>query len=378
MRLVADAGLWSTGPAPAPVPLAAVIEVDGAVLSWTVDSAPESPAQITLTDPARAEWLWRVVGEPGHRAVAEAAGSAPPDDAAALELQGLEVLPGSLQALRRLALGHWLRRFWPESTREAIAGLDPAVLDVELAVATVSCEDFFGDGTLDSDVAGLLAPHAGAIERLLATGDPRIVELARRGVDLVADMGLDAPGWSAVADVIDELATAPAIATGRQDDYALAAGTGVVAEPVEVIARGVASVSFSGVPVAVFDAAEDTVRWTIAVQDGQVVAMIGALTLGRQSPEGIPVLLRHNGFRGDGALDAQGRERLVLVGDGGEPITPAQAWDSDWAAAAVIVGVEVDEPAEIRDRIRRFARQRLAAPQPDAFLAEILAAESDY
>ncbi len=221
------------------------------------------------------------------------------------------MLPGSLQALRRPGTGHWLRRFWPESAREAIAGLDPAVLDVELAVATVSCEDFFGDGTLDSDVAGLLAPHAAAIESLVATGDPRIVELARRGVDLVADMGLDAPGWSAVADVIDELATAPAIAAGRQDDYALAAGTSLAAEPVEVIARGVASVSFSGVPVAVFDAAEDSVRWTVAVQDGQVVAVIGALTLGRQSPEGIPVILRNNGFRGTGALDARGRERLV-------------------------------------------------------------------
>lgn len=377
MKLVVDSGLWSTGPAPAPVPLAAVIEVDGAVLSWTVDSPSEAAAQITLTDPARADWLYRVVGESGHRLLAEATGSAPPDDAAAVELPGLDVLPGSLAPLHRLALGHWLRRFWPESIQEAIAGLDPALLDAELAVATVEAEDFFGDGTLDSDVAELLAPHAAAVELRVASGDPRIVELARRCVDLVEEMGLDAPGWSAVADAIEDLAM-PSGVRGRQDDYALAAGRGVGTDPIEVIARGVASTTFSGVPAAVFDAADDTVGWTIAVQDGQATAVLSTLTLGRQSPAGIPVVLRCNGIRADGALDAQGRATLPLVDGAGGPLTPPVAWDTDWTAVTVIVGVEVDEPAEVRARIRRFARDRLASPRPDAFLAEILAAESDY
>ncbi len=67
-----------------------------------------------------------------------------------------------------------------------------------------------------------------------------------------------------------------------------------------------------------------------------------------------------------------------LVGDDGEPITPAQAWDSDWSAARGDVGVEVDEPAETRDRIRRFAPAAVGCAPADAFLAEILAAESDY
>ncbi|WP_059019336.1 hypothetical protein [Mycobacterium sp. M26] len=377
MKLVVDSGLWSTGPAPAPVPLAAVIEVDGAVLSWTVDAPPGAAAQITLTDPARADWLWRIVGESGHRLLAEATGSAPPDDAAAVELPGLDVLPGSLAPLHRLALGHWLRRFWPESIQEAIAGLDPALLDAELAVATVEAEDFFGDGTLDSDVAELLAPHAAAVELLVASGDPRIVELAGRCVDLVEEMGLDAPGWSAVAEAIEDLAVSSGV-PGRQDDYALAAGRGVGIDPVEVIARGVASTTFSGVPAAVFDAADDTVGWAIAVQDGQATAVLSTLTLGRQSPEGIPVALRCKGIRAEGALDSQGRATLPLVDEAGGPVTPSLAWDTDWSATTVIVGVEVDEPAEVRARIRRFARDRLASPRPDAFLAEILAAESDY
>jgi len=38
----------------------------------------------------------------------------------------------------------------------------------------------------------------------------------------------------------------------------------------------------------------------------------------------------------------------------------------------------VDESTQTRDRVRAFARDRLAVPEADAFLAEILAAESDY
>lgn len=377
MRLVADGGLWSIGPAPAPVPLAAVVEVDGAVLAWTVD-APEAAARITLTDPGRADWWWRVVGEAGHHALVEAAGSAPPDAAAVLDLPGIDVRPGSLEPLRRVALGHWLRRFWPESIRDAIAALDPAVLDAELAVATIGAEDFFGDGTLDSDITDLLAPHAATFVELVAGGDPRIVELARRCVDLVEEMGLLAPGWSAVADAIEVLSTVPSAAAGRQDDYALAAGRDTMAESAGVIARGAASMTYSGVPGSVFDAAEDTVRWTIAVQDGQAVAVLSTLTLGRGTPDGISIRLRNNKFRAEGALDAQGRATLPLLGAAGEPLMAAQAWDADWTATTVTVGAEVDETAEVRERIRRFARNRLAEPRPGAFLAEILAAESDY
>ena len=61
MRLVADSGLWRTGPSTAQTPLVAVLEVSGAVLSWTVDDPPGAGStQITFTDLARADWLWRV------------------------------------------------------------------------------------------------------------------------------------------------------------------------------------------------------------------------------------------------------------------------------------------------------------------------------
>ena len=53
------------------------------------------------------------------------------------------------------------------------------MLDVEVALLTAAAQDFFGDDTLDSDVAGLLAPHAAALITHVAAGDPRVVDLAR-------------------------------------------------------------------------------------------------------------------------------------------------------------------------------------------------------
>ena len=91
MRLVADSGLWSTGHHWRHPQLIAVLEVSGAVLSWTVDD-PSAAAQITFTDPARADWFWRVLGESGHSALAAALDGRTPD--AAVELTGVNVLPG--------------------------------------------------------------------------------------------------------------------------------------------------------------------------------------------------------------------------------------------------------------------------------------------
>ena len=61
MRLVADSGLWSTGPRAESTPLVAVLEVSGAVLSWTVDD-PSGAASIAFTDLPEADWLWRILG----------------------------------------------------------------------------------------------------------------------------------------------------------------------------------------------------------------------------------------------------------------------------------------------------------------------------
>ncbi|TDO12193.1 hypothetical protein EV580_3919 [Mycobacterium sp. BK086] len=371
MRLVADSGLWRIGPTVAEVPLVAVVEVDGAVLAWTVDESQEQAAQITLTDADRADWLWRVLGESGHRAVATAAVQ-PTEPAATVDLSDVEVTSGALDSLRRLAIGHWLRRWWPASIRDGIAGLDPALLDAEIALATAQSDDFVGEDSLDADIHALLAPHATALTLHLLVGDPRVVELVTRCVRLAEDVGVDGPGWAELSDAVENMA-APATASAHRDDYALAAGSDAGPTPDGLIARGVTSLAWSGVPGGLFDAAENTVSWAVAGDDNGVTAALHVAVIGPGSPVGIPITLRCNGFTASGALDESGRATVEFA-----DTTAAAAWDQDWSATAVVVGAETSEAPESRERARRFARQRLAEPGPDAYLAEILAAESDY
>ncbi|WP_319434081.1 hypothetical protein [Mycobacterium sp. RTGN5] len=376
MRLVAESGLWRIGPAVAPVPLVAVVEVDGAVLAWTVDET-QTQAQITLTDADRADWLWRVLGESGHRAVAAAAARTP-EQAAGVDLSDVNVDHGALDGLRRLAIGHWLRRWWPASIRDGIAGLDATLLDAEIALATGGAEEFVGEDALDADIGALLAPHAAVLTLHLQLGEPRVVDLVVRCVALAQDVGVDAPGWSELADAVEGLAASPAPAAAHRDDYALAAGTDTGPAPAGLIARGVSSMAWSAVPGGVFDAAEDTVSWAVTADGDRAKAVLHVAVVGPGSPDGIPIALRCNGFTASGALDASGRASVELVDATGQPAAIANAWDQDWSATTVVVGAETTEAAEARERVRLFARNRLAEPGPDAYLAEILAAESDY
>ncbi|MET0698879.1 MAG: hypothetical protein ABWY93_04370 [Mycobacterium sp.] len=368
MKLTIESGLWRTAADAAPGPLVAVLEVSGAVLSWTVDQ-PGAP-EFTFTDPHRADWLWQVIGESGHVAIA-AALAAPAQST--VDLPALTVSQEATDRLRRLALGHWLRRWWPASRRDGIAGLDPALLAAELAVLTAAAGDFFSDDTLDSDVADLLAPHAEALATQMLAGDPRIVALVRRAAELADDLGLD--GWG---DLLAALEDSPTDRwTGRRDDYALAAGADPGSRGQAVLAAGVSSVRWSAVPPGIFDAAEDTVDWAVEVVDARAVATVRVAAIA--PPDGIAVRLRSGAISGSAALDADGRAMFALADSA--PLTETAAWDHNWSGITVAVGVEsagAGESPEIRDRIRQFARQRLQRPTPDAYLAEIVAAESDY
>lgn len=363
MKLAIDSGLWSTGTLTAPTPLLAVLEVSGAVLSWTVDADPAEPPVIAFTDPARADWLWRVVGESGHVAVVDALRSR--DPAQSLELGDVTVLAGSVDAARRLAIGHWLRRWWPASDRDGIAPLDRALLDAEIALLTVAAEDYFTDDTIDADVVGLLRPHVAKLNSLVADGDPRIRTLVDRCRELAADIGLH---WAADASVV----------TGRRDDYALAAGAPDGSSGRGAVADGVSTVNWSAVPPGIFDAAEDTVVWTaVSATDTVTVAVQVALS-GPDQADGIDAQLRCGDYRGTGVLDADGRAVLPVFGPDGQPLTETQAWNLDWSAAEVWIGAGAGESPQTRDRVRAVARSRLAGGADDAYLAEILAAESDY
>jgi hypothetical protein len=378
MRLVADSGLWRTGATTAPTPLTAVLEVSGAVLSWTIDD-PSDAAQITFTDLSRADWLWRVLGESGHVALASAVGGA--EQAHSIELTGVDIMPGSVDPLRRLAIGHWLRRWWPASRRDGIAGLDRALLDAEVALLTVGTQGFFTDDTLDSDVAQLLAPHAAALQAHAHSGDPRILDLVRAGAGVADEAGVDDDGWPELYAALDDSSVILSMRTGRRDDYALAAGADSSRRGAPPIARGVASVNWMAVPPGIFDAGEETVAWVVEMAGEAVVAVVRAAIIGPDPATGIGVRLRSGAITGVGVLDADGRATLPLVDGQQRPLTESAAWDHDWQATSVIIGAQVrgsSETRETRERVRRWVRARLDRPADDAFLAEILASEAAY
>lgn len=380
MRLVADSGLWRTGPATAQTPLTAVLEVSGAVLSWTVDD-PSGAAQITFTDLSRADWLWRVLGESGHVALASALAAAEgaTDQAHSVELTGVDIVPGSVDPLRRLALGHWLRRWWPASRRDGIAGLDRALLDVEVALLTNGAQGFFADDTLDSDVAQLLAPHAAALFMHARSDDPRVLDLVRAGAGVADEAGVDGIGWPELHVALDDSSAELSTPSRHQDDYALAAAGDTGARGATAIAGGVASINWSAVPPAIFDAGEDTVDWVVEAAGAAPVAVVRAAVIGPDPAAGMEVRLRSGAISGTGVLDADGRATLPLVDGQQRPVTESAAWDHDWTATSVTVGADVaGETRETRERVRDWARARLDRPGDDAFLAEILAAESAY
>ena len=396
MRLVADSGLWSTGPRVAPTPLAAVLEVSGAVLSWTIDDPRGSVGtRITFTDPSRADWLWRVLGESGHVAVAAALQGREANEARTIDVAGVSAPftalsygmlrvhmgTGSVDRLRRLAIGHWLRRWWPASHRDGIAGLDRALLDAEIAVLTAEAQEFFTDDTLDSDVEELLAPHASALTAHVRAGDPRVLELAHAAAELAETIGADGSGWAELSATLDgSAAPGPVVVDlagtiGARADNALAAGPAPRRPGAAAIARGVGSIRWGAVPPDIFDAAENTIDWRIEIADSVPVAVVHTTVTGPAPASGVAVRLRSETVSGTGVLDADGRATLPLVNAHSQPMTESAAWDHDWAGTLVTIGADVDESQQTRERIRRFARARLDRPATGAFLAEILAAE---
>jgi hypothetical protein len=164
----------------------------------------------------------------------------------------------------------------------------------------------------------------------------------------------------------------------RRDDYALAAGPDPGRNPASAIATGADSVNWAAVPPGIFDAAERTLGWRVEALDGVTKAVVRAELSGPGLASGIAVRLRSGDLGGSGVLDADGVAVFPLADAQRQPVTESAAWDHDWRSTAVMVGADVRESPQTRERIRDFARARLREPASDAFLAEVLAAESDY
>ena len=232
---------------------------------------------------------------------------------------------------------------------------------------TAAAEDFFTDETFDSDVAALVRPHAAALSAHLQGGDPRVIELVRTCADLANDVGIAFGEADGVAQ--------------RRDDYALAAGPDAGRHRSSAIVTGADSVIWGAVPPGIFDAAEKTVAWRIEAADGVAKAVIRVELSGAGLAAGIAVRLRSDALGGTGVLDVDGIAAFPIVDQEQRPVAESAAWDHDWRSTAVTIGAdrnELMESPQTRERIRDFARTRLRGQAPDTFLAEVLAAESDY
>ncbi|WP_301546723.1 hypothetical protein [Gordonia sp. X0973] len=336
-------------PADSPPWTSSVLEVSGGALRWEL-LEPSAPPRLLLWAPEEAGWLWRIVGETGHVEVATT-------ETAEVTITA----PAELDLLRRLAWGHWLRRWWPASSIDAIDELPSTVLDVEVALLTVDAEGYFDDDGFDGDPHAVLAAHDEATIDALAThADPRVRELRQRWFELRASEATDDLG----------------VPSGSVDDYALAAGAAASGDTTSGIAHGRGSLPWEAAPAHVFDAAEDTVRWTIDAAPNAVAEIEVALLPGRTAtPLRVGLSLPDPPLSVHAELTPDGRAQIPL------PLTAAQAWAADWSSLTCTVGgVDGRTARGLREQVRGIVRQRISGADGGIplFVAEQLLADADY
>ncbi|WP_329348181.1 hypothetical protein OG226_05810 [Streptomyces sp. NBC_01261] len=405
IRIAADpatAAVPATGPAAAPDFARAVLDVAGAVLTWSVLGDPVPPVA-EIHDVGRAQqWLWAVYGERVAGAV---------HACAAAELADVGV-PSDLTPLAgraaRLGFGHWAARWWPASHLDGIPALQPDVLGLELAALTHECQQLFDDegDQPDDCVAELVGDHRVALDPLIqwwhatppSTDTARQLESVLRSVDDAADSaGLDGPALRRLRSALDRPRRPDGTPVDlvtlfvRHDDYALAAGDPLVAGG-RLIARGSGTNDWRRYPPGFVDAAETAVSWTARAFGArrrievEVVAHIAAPVTA------VPLAaeVRVN----DGPRNRVPLSRRVDVWTGRADLDlPAGETQPHIELGVLLPGFDPGpgpEGGADRDSIRALIRRRLAtAAQSDAhnspphedayrpFLAEITAATTD-
>ena len=220
-----------------------------------------------------------------------------------------------LVTLRKFAHGLWLRDWWPASP-PAFPALDVRSLDHELA------------------------------------------ELAEE-LELVLD-----------DEVLPGLSRSLQVPAASRADFALVAAGAARPDEEGAIASGTAAVAWQGVPRGALDAIEYPIRWSVDAAPDPTIRIQASTPGEPRRAEGLRVVVEMAGRQlAEGTLDANARVGLPLA------LTAGEAWAADWTGLKVTVGVDVDEPAELRERIRQFARSRRGATDGLAFAAE---ADDDY
>ncbi|UGT45395.1 hypothetical protein LTV02_19270 [Nocardia yamanashiensis] len=342
-----------------------VLEVAGGHLTWNVLDGRLLPAAVIDDVDAAQDWVWAIYGEPIALALADAHPAenptapgvhlAVPGDHPAIpggETATPALLPLAVSA-RRLAYAHWAARWWPASTLDGIAALDPALLDRDIAALTEEC-------------------------------DPLVA-----GADAIAPE---------IAALIESFP--------RASDYALAAGSEPPHPDALTLARGTNGWDWRDCPPGLIDASERAVSWQLTRAAGANSVTV-SVTAAPGTPAAVPAHLRPwariipaGSGNGNGTGGAQSGEqpRAAIESDETALRLSGDAWIGTIAlhVPESIARVDIRVPGfgvfhdsgtpELRRRIRDFATTRLrlagGIPADDAaadapLLAEIAAAADD-
>ncbi|MGV9297324.1 hypothetical protein [Amycolatopsis sp. NPDC003676] len=335
-----------------------VIAADGCLIRFALADLLGGPAasmRIELTDAGAAEpWLTRLVGT----------------EASLTALRDGHVDVPARPELARLALLLWARRWWPASPALGIPSLDPALLDLEAAVATTAVEDV-AEGLLDGFEAspGELFDAANG---LFAAG-PAAEEARQLCTRLSAwfDRQDDLERAEAAADL------AARVAPGQRA-YALAAGSGPSASGEGVLAAGSASVDWARVPPGVLDAADDTVTWRIVAT--RTAARLEVEVAGALDDASLTAVATHDGEPFAEAALHLGSAGFAGTADLDEAGTRLAATSPDriglvvGAAAPDVNGTTPEDRAEVISLVR--ARETL--PPAVRTLAERAVADEEF
>ncbi len=305
----------------------------------------------------------------------------------------------SLVALRRLAMGHWLRRYWPAGDRTGFGHLDPLLMDCELATLAWSLDDIL----LTRQHAGpLLAPHAARLVDLVddGVGTGQRARLLRAALEVARHtLAPSHPAYAAVCELTAEGEDPGAAVltferrqgaptTVPRSHVALAASTTTGGAD----GRRVDEVDWQQVPGQVLDWGPDSVEWTLR-RDGvlwevEVTVLAGATPPRPDAPSNLRAVVFTRAATGQprevgaAALEwAIGGGALVGVVPLGAVTDPPDV-DLDVDALVVnVVDASVRTPwpadrATLR-RLQQQARELVMARESaeDTFLAERVAFE---
>ncbi|MFB9924327.1 hypothetical protein ACFORO_10915 [Amycolatopsis halotolerans] len=336
-----------------------VIAADGGLIRFALaDLLGGSVAsmRIELTEASAAEpWLTRLVGT----------------EASLTALRDGHVDLPAQPELAHLALLLWARRWWPASPTLGIPSLDPALLDLEAAVATMAVEDV-AEGLLDGfeaspgelfDAANGLFAAAGSVAEETRQLCTQLSTWFDRQDDLER------------AEVAADLAAR--VAPGQRA-YALAAGAGPSASGEGVLAEGRASVDWARVPPGVLDAADDTVTWRIVAT--RTAARLEVEVTGALDDASLTAVATHDSEPFAEAALHLGSAGFAGTADLDEAGTGLAATSSN--RIGLVVGAADPDvngtTSEDRAEVISLARAREALPPAARTLAERAVADEEF